>query len=336
MTRISENQIARGLLADVFRNQMQVGVHSKELSSGYKVAQPGDSRYSATIAQLRDTVAQVEGFKTRASFVFGFLQSQESTLGEASDALIRAQEIATQGANETLGSAERKLLADEVYALRDHLVSLSNTTYQGRYIFSGNSDGTPAYQASTTTPFAVPGGDDRANDFFVYDGASGSNSTREVKVSSDLTIAVNKPGEQTFGSSIEALTKLARALDGYRTVIDEGPPRVPDNAASTAYDLPAEREAQTQDIQAALEMLSSARQDDIMPERSSLAGRMRRVQTAESLLELSENSARDVLSSLQDTDMAISASNLATAQTALQASLTVTTQMLRQSILDYI
>jgi len=334
MTRISENQIARGLLADVFRNQMQVGVHSKELSSGYKVAQPGDSRYSATIAQLRDTVAQVEGFKTRASFVLGFLETQESTLGEASDALIRAQEIATQGANETLGSAERRLLADEVYALRDHLVSLSNTTYQGRYIFSGNSDGTPAYQEGTS--FEVPGGDDRANDFFIYDGGSGSNSTREVKVSSDLTITVNQPGEQTFGSSIEALTRLARALDGYRTVIDEGPPRVPDVVASNAYDLPAEREAQTQDIQAALEMLSSARQEDVMPERSSLAGRMRRVQTAESLLELSENSARDVLSGLQDTDMAISASNLATAQTALQASLTVTTQMLRQSILDYI
>jgi len=336
MTRISENQLARALLGDVFRNQMQVGTHSKELSSGYKVAQPGDSRYSATISQLRDTVAQIEGFKTRAASVLGFLGAQEGTLGEATDALVRAEEIATQGANETLGSDERRLLADEVYALRDHMVSMANSTYQGRYIFSGNSDGTPAYQASDTNPFAVPGGDDRANDFYVYDDGAGSASTRDVKVSSDLTVTVNQPGDQTFDRSIEALTSLARSLDGYRTVIDEGPPRVPDNAASTAYDFPSDFETQTQDIQNALELLNDARQEDIMPERSSIAGRMRRVQTAESLLELSENSAKDVLSGLQDTDMAASASNLATAQTALQASLTVTTQILRQSILDYI
>jgi flagellar hook-associated protein 3 FlgL len=338
--RVSENQIARRLLSDALRNRVDVGRYSQELASGYKAERPGDSKYSATISQLRDTLTQVDGFKRRASAAFGLLQSQDNALASANDILVRAQELATQGANETNGAEERRLIAQELYELRTHLVNLANTQYQGRYVFSGNADDTPAFSPDLGNPFTVPGDGSAADTFYVYNSNPGSLDTREVRITSEVNIHVNANGSEIFGDSITALTNLARALDGYNSEYEANgappPALIPDNAASTQYNFPDDTSLQTQSILAALDDLKSARETQVMPERVNLAGRMRRVETAESLLELSANSARDVLSGLQDTDMTVSSSNLVTAQTALTASLQVTTQMLRTTILNFL
>jgi flagellin-like hook-associated protein FlgL len=63
---------------------------------------------------------------------------------------------------------------------------------------------------------------------------------------------------------------------------------------------------------------------------------MRRIETAESLLGLTKNSAEDVLGRIRDADPTESAANLSKAQTALEASYSVTAKVLRMTILDYI
>lgn len=331
--RISENQLARTVLNDALKNRLSIAKYSKELSSGYAVGEAGDSRFSGTIAQLRETLGKVSGYKQRANSVQGFLGAQDGALGQAGDILIRAQEIATQGANETNGPAERALLAQEVWEIRNHMINLANTTYQGRFVFSGTSDGTPAYSLDNANPFTDPA-TGPASEFYVYDSATGASQTRSVKVAEDVTVTVNTPGNSVFGNAIAALTQLGRSLEGYRTAYQgDG---TPDNAASTAFDLPTELNLQTDEILVALDSLKTSRSDDVIAERTNLAGRMRRIETAQSLLELSEQSAQEVLSGMQDADLTISSSNLATAQTALQAALTVTGQVLRQSILQYL
>ena len=63
---------------------------------------------------------------------------------------------------------------------------------------------------------------------------------------------------------------------------------------------------------------------------------MRRLQTAESLLTLTKTSAQEVLSRIQNADETESVASLAQAQTALQASYSVTAKVLRLTIMDYL
>ncbi len=328
MTRISENQIFNRMLYHVLNNRRQTNTFSEEVASGKKVHVPGDSKRSATIAQFQSTLSKVEDYGQRAKQIVGMMSFQEDALEQANDVLIRAQEIATQGANETLGATERALLAEEVYELREHIVNLANSKYLGRYVFSGAADDTPAY--SRDVDYVTGAGQGVYN--YSYNSNPGSTLQRAVPVTDSLTITVNTRGDQIFGNAITALEELGRSLSGYRT--DNADPTNAVNNA--AYVFPTDYDQQTQDIAATIDSLKSAIDSDIMTERTNIAGRLRRIDTAASVLELTRDQAKDVLAKLQDADMIESASNLTQAQTALEASLTVTTQLLRQSILDYI
>jgi flagellin-like hook-associated protein FlgL len=164
---------------------------------------------------------------------------------------------------------------------------------------------------------------------YVFASNAGASVVKSIKVTDDMSISVNTPGSEVFGRAILALESLGRALSNYDTTVDNGAATGAGTTFTTIQD-------QTSAISAALDLLKRAREEDIMPERVNLGGRMKRLEAAESVLELSSFSAKQVLNQLQDTDFAESASNLSQAQTALEASLAVSSRILQQSILDYL
>ncbi|MCI5064698.1 hypothetical protein MRY87_03115 [bacterium] len=336
MTRIPENYISRSLLVSTLKNKADVARYGEEISTGYKVAAPGDSNFGSTISQMRSVLEEIEGQESRVSNARGFLERQDAVYGELNDALIRANEIAAQGANETNSAAERAQLSKEVFEIRSQVVNLANSQYLGRYIFAGNADHLPAFEtnysnAQFSDPATAP-----ENEAFAYTTETDANSVRSVPVTNELSVQVNEDGSQVFREAIRGLTELGRSLAGYQTVWTSTDPLEPDPAQSVAYTLPSEYTQQTDDIQAALDRIESARETDVIPARTEVAGRMRRLQSAESLLGLSKTSAENILIELQQADVVESATRLTEAQTALNASLTVTTQLLRQSILDFL
>jgi len=332
--RISENQLVRQLLSDIGRNRQSYNKYSQELSSGYAVVEPGDSKFSSTIAQYRQMMARIQGHETRINAVSGLLSFQDNIMSQVSDLLVRAKELATQAANETVGAEVRAQMAEEIFAIRDHLINLANSRYQGKYIYGGLDDDDPPYDIVGN--FAVPA-DGKETEVYRYDDTAadpGAALTRNVAVADDVTVTVNTPGNQIFDNSIIALEKLGRALKGYSTSLDSGT-KLPDGT-ERAYNLPGEMSLQTQAIQECITALESARQNDIMPERVSLGARLRRLDTASSLLKLTKDDAESVLNSLQNADYATAATNLSQAQVALQASYTVSQRVLNMNILDYL
>lgn len=328
MTRISDIQMSRSLVHNILSSREDVNRFGQEISTGYKVAEPGDSNVAGTVAQFRETVQRIEGYGQRISTVQGLLTFQDDTLSSANNVLVRAKEIAAQAANETNGVTERQQMAAEVWALRDQLVSLANSKYQGRYVYGGADDDDPPYDAASYTNPSTGS----ANQRYYFDNESGTALTRTVKITDDIEITVNTPGNAVFDEGIQALERLGRALEGFDTLPTSGAP----SGAGNAFTFPQDYSLQTDAIQNAITLIDTARETDIMPERVTLGGKLKRLETAQSLLELSKVSAQEVLSRLQDADLATSGSNLSLAQTALQASLTVTSRVLNLSILDYI
>jgi flagellar hook-associated protein 3 FlgL len=330
MTRITESQLSRGIITDINNNRNRVTKYSNQISSGLKVENPGDSSSAGTLAAFQDTIERINGHETRTKSIKGFLEFQDNTLSEASNLVIRLKEIATQAANETVSREARASMAEETIQIRDHIVSLANKTYQGKYVFAGTDDDDPPYDLSNYSggPLSTNG-----SQYYVFDNEAGTTARKEIKINEDITINVSTPANTIFGNAIEAAERITRALQGYTV----GPsPTGTLNGTSTALSFPTEYSNQTLALRQGIDLLNTASGTDIQIERTSIGGRLRRVQTAESILKLSKESAQDIISNFQAADIAESATALSQAQTALQGAYTVGTQVLRQSILDYL
>jgi flagellar hook-associated protein 3 FlgL len=328
MTRISENQSSRVLISNTLENKRKVGLFSEQLASGYKVALPGDSNQSGTVSQYRQSLEKIESYTTTIAQTKSFLQYQDDTIQQVNDILVRAKEVAAQAANETNSNISRAQLSEEIFQIRDHLVNLANSTFQGKYVWGGAADNIPPYIAQTyTTPATGP-----ASQRYVIDAQPGRDTLRTVQITDNLSLQVNSTAASIFDRAIQAAERIGRALGGFSTTLTAG---VPDGGG-VAYVFPTDFSAQTQAIKDGMNLLDSAREGDIIPERVEIGGKLRRIETGESLLTLEKASSQEVLSRIQDADEAETATSLQQAQNALQASYTVTARVLRLSIIDYI
>lgn len=328
MTRVTETQLLRDNILNINRRRDQIYRLNREIDTGLKVQEPSDSSVSATIEEYRRTLDKLATFQNRTASVKSFLTYQDDNLSQVGDILNRAREIAAQAANETNSAETRAQMAEEVFQIRDHLVSLANAKYQNKYIWGGAQDTDPPYDPQTYTNPATGGASQR----YVWDNLAGRNISRTINISENLTIGVDTQGNQVFDNAIQGLERLGRALAGYETLPASGAP----DGTGNAYTFPTDYSRQTQDIQAAIDLLDQARTNDIEPQRVELGGKLRRIETAEALLELTETNAQEALDKLQNADIAESASALTQAQTVLQASLTVTARVMNMSILDFL
>ena len=116
---------------------------------------------AATIQRLKSILNRQDSYQSSLNTVKNRLQGEESTLQSVSDLLVRAKEVAVQGANDTLNPGDRKGLATEMKALRDQMLSLANTKDSNdNFLFAGsrvkqqafaeNSSGVPVYRGDQT------------------------------------------------------------------------------------------------------------------------------------------------------------------------------------------
>lgn len=329
MTRVAENSLARKILDDVRQTRAAVSKFSEQVSSGYKVTAPSDSDVAGSIATFRDSLRRLEGYRTRVATVQTTLTLQDDILRQVDELLTRARELATQAASEPNSPTTRASMANEVFAIRDQVVTLANSRDSSGYIFGGADNDDPPYDLTTN----YSSGTGSAAIRYAFDNEVGTDIQRTTKVTDDISITVNTPADQLFDTALYGLDRLGRSLAGLTTPV--GGSGVPSGAGAT-YSFPTDIGVQTADIRAALDQIISAHDNALMPERVSLGARLSRLEAAESILQLNKTNAEDLLGKLQNIDSVEAISNLTLAQSALEASLQVTVKTLRQSILDYL
>ena len=170
-----------------------------QVSSGSKVGAPSDdpvaaarlTRISAQSARTADYRATIDSVRTD-------LQLSEGGLAQASDLMVRAKELALQGANGSLTGDDRKMLATEVATLQAQFLSSANARGSRGYLFSGNRTDTAALSATG--------------------GYQGDAAEHEVEISPGVTTAVSVTGAEAFTTAggvdaFATLSALRQALE---------------------------------------------------------------------------------------------------------------------------
>lgn len=328
MTRIAFTQLSRNAVNNVFNNYSDVLKYSNQLSSGYKAVNPGDSEQSGLIAQAHSILQKIDGYTNRTTSAKSLLNFQDDTINSAADLVSRALDLATQGANEAVDGNQRSTIAIEVFQIRDQLMTMANSKYQGNYVWSGaDTDVAPFSAASYANS-----GSTASSQRYIYQSNGGAQVTNSAQVADGVSITTNTAGDTVWGSLITAVEHLGRALEGFPTGVAGAAPA----SGPTQYSLPADYALQTKDVGTALQEIKDARDSGLFRERTSLGARLNRIETASSVLTAAKTSAQATLDNLQNADVATAATGLQQAQYGLQAAMQVTSKVLNLNVLDYL
>ena len=323
-TRIATNQTAQGILSGIYNNYDEVQKYSNELSSGYQVELPGDSSNGGTIQDTQNNLNQLTGYENQIAPAQSNLSNQENIIDQAINLVSQAQQYAEQGANQTEDQNERDTIAQQVWQIRDQLVDLANSQYQGQYVWSGTDTSTAPY--AVTNPPTYTTGSTEAQQTYAYQGNTGTNS---VQVGSGLSITTNTAGSSVWSQVIDDVQNIGRALEGYGDPSGSG-------ADSGTTDTTLTATQQTEALSNLETQIETDSNNSLVAEQTSLGARQNRLTTAKSMIQSAQNSDQGVLNSTQNADSTTAATDFQQAEFALEASMQVNAKVLSMSILNYL
>ncbi len=149
--RVTNNMLISNLLYNVNSNLVKMSEYQDELATGKKIQSPSDDPVGISkVLKYKTDLSQLEQYTTNTQDALSWLETTEIALIDVSEALQRVRELTVQAANGSNAPDDLDKIKSEIEQLKNHIVSASNTTYAGRYIFSSyqtdeklmNDDGT--------------------------------------------------------------------------------------------------------------------------------------------------------------------------------------------------
>ncbi len=146
---------AQKFLADLNRVQTRTNIAQGQISSGFRIQTASDAPDEiGSLLQLEADLSSNTQARANLSRAKAEADTGESVLGSAIQALDKAVQIGAQGAG-IQTAQERAGLAQQIQNVQQQLVSLTGTSVEGRYIFSGSADSQPPYQLNLANPNGV-------------------------------------------------------------------------------------------------------------------------------------------------------------------------------------
>lgn len=182
--RITSGMKNTQLLRNLRNNNEDIMNWQNKLSTGQKISKPSDDPVGIGY-QMRYTteLARNEQYLANAKTGYGWLSQTDSVLQQAQGILQRLNTLTNQATNGTITPDVREQIKLEVLQLREQMVAVGNSTYDGRQIFNG--------QKTDVKPYTSANAANDETDMGVY----------YLNVSSSVQVAVSIPGEQVFGQA---------------------------------------------------------------------------------------------------------------------------------------
>jgi flagellar hook-associated protein 3 FlgL len=189
--RISTGQMFQQNTNSILEKQSATNTIMAQISSGKRVNTAGDDPVAAIgIDNLKQKNALVDQFVKNIDYATSHIQQAESQLGQADTLAGSMKELVLRGANGSMTTAERQVIADDMRQSLEQLMSIANTKDEsGNYIFAGNK--------TNSAPFAFDN-----NDQVVYSGDSG---IRKSNIAAGVQVNTNVAGDAAFMNAANAM-----------------------------------------------------------------------------------------------------------------------------------
>ncbi len=185
MTRVTDGGILAGTLYGIQSANSRLQDVNVQMSTGNQITKPSDDPSNTVRAlQLRGDVKRNDQYAKNANDAIGWMSASDSAYSQIVNVAQKARTLVVQGLNAGVSSTDsNNAIADQIDALRDSVFALSNTTYNGRPVFGGNTTSPAAYvkDPSGTIVFA------------------GDTTIVNRQVGDTTTVPINQDGPSVFG-----------------------------------------------------------------------------------------------------------------------------------------
>ena len=279
-------------------------VTQRQISSGYRIESAADSP-----SQISDLVGLTSNLSTNEVSQQNFtrLKSELDAVDQSFSSTISivdsARSLGLQAANSFATPAVRQSIAAQVQGLLQQVVSISNTSVEGRYIFSGDTTNVIPFKTDTTTPVG-----------FSYQGSA--TATRQVADLNGGIIYSGSVGSQIFDRRDSLGVPTAdNLLTGLQNLAD---------AITNNTGIP--------DAVTALQTASAY----LNQQQTGVGASLQRLTAAQSQAGTQSTRLKTSISGIRDTDITQAAIDLNTEKVAESASLAAQGGVSRKSLFDYI
>ena len=154
--RISENIKFNTIVDNMFKSQESYNKLAEKIASLKEINRPSDDPIGMNrVLNLRESRASVEQYTKNIDGCESWLTITESKLSAAGDLLVKAREVAVAQATATSSAEMRNAEAGTVQQLIDEMLTLANSKYEGKYLFSGAKTGEEPFLASGRTDVVI-------------------------------------------------------------------------------------------------------------------------------------------------------------------------------------
>lgn len=198
--RISDKMNQNQFLKNIQKNRSELADLQNQAATMKRINKPSDDPIGAAkILENRTENKNLDQFDRNILFAKTFLENTESTLAQLGEVVVRAKELALQGASDTNGGLPRTMIAEEVSQIYSSVVEMSNRRLGDRYLFGGYK--------TLETPFT------RDGEFL------GDNGEIQIQNQKGQFLPMNISGAQVFlGKNLAYDGSLKRDWDVPKTV----------------------------------------------------------------------------------------------------------------------
>ncbi len=308
VSRISSPYIVDRGVFNIQNNLLLMNKLQEKIASGKNITVPSDDPIGLSrLLRVNREMTQDDRYRQNIDQALGETSAADVAVTGVVNIVQRIRELSVSAANGTNSDTQLNAMNAEIEMLKAQLVQLGNTSFGGKYIFSGFMTDSP--------PFSVSGMD------ITYNGSANTPGSfeRNVEVARNINVAVNLNGDDLLGN----VAVVAGVASGSGLLFD-----------ITELQLAMQNKDFTT-IRSKIDDISTSL-DGILQLQTSLGGRINQ-------LELSKNRIQDrgivqsqEVASIQDINMAKTISDFNFQQNVYQASLSVMSQVMNTSLVNFL
>ena len=308
--RVTAQMQANDAIAYMQQQSAALATYENQVASGIQVQTPSDNPVGYTVmAQAQTASLQYGAYNQTMANATSTLSASSNALQNVNNILTQAQTLATQGADATTTGTGYPALATQVGSLISELLTNANASNDGSYVFGGTSTGAPPFQVSATDANGNPTA-------IAYNG---TNENGQALIGPNQTVDTEYAGngvfQQTGADVFQALISLQQNLANPALTQSQG--------------------AMSQALNQNLSQISSAATavQNVEANQSSSVVMLGSLQTQVQNLQLAAN---EQAGNVSDTNYTSAIVQLQQQQTALQASMEVSSKLLQQNLLNFL
>lgn len=301
--QVSTSQFFRNQNENMVDLQTKISNLQNKIATGKQLELPSDDPVAfSDAARYKHQLSKLEQYGRNIDNVTQRLNAEESTLSQFANVLTRVQELAIQGANDTLSPEDRKSIALEIDLLRDELIGLANTKDNlGGAVFGGyRTEGQPFVKRDN-------GGVDYVGD----------TNIAQVEVAEGIFSPSSNNGQATF---------MQVAVPGR------------DDGVHSVFGLLTETITALRNGESGKEQLNgiAAALDHVVNARVVSGTRLGALSTQKDIIENDKTNGKVMLSAVEDTDIEQVVTQLKQKMMSLEASQTAFVKIAELSLFNYL